>query len=95
LWNGVDTPPETNRQNRVFVTPGGHTLRFEDGDPKKVVIGSSGGHTITLDDNPQSNKIEIVSSTGQSIKIDDLQSSIEMQGGGRILALKAGQVQIS
>jgi uncharacterized protein involved in type VI secretion and phage assembly len=51
LWNGQDLPPESNPQNRVIVTPGGHTLRFEDGaGARKIVIRSSGGLTITLDD---------------------------------------------
>ena len=51
LWNGVDTPPESDPKNRVIVTPGGHTLRFEDGDGgKKVILKSSSGQKITLDD---------------------------------------------
>jgi uncharacterized protein involved in type VI secretion and phage assembly len=51
LWNGVDTPPETELKNRVIKTPGGHTLRFEDGDGgKKVILKSSNGHQIILDD---------------------------------------------
>ncbi|HUA58210.1 MAG TPA: phage baseplate assembly protein V [Verrucomicrobiae bacterium] len=50
LWNGKDQPPETEAENRVIVTPGGHTVRFEDGNSKKVVIKSSSGQTITLDD---------------------------------------------
>ena len=51
LWNGVDTPPESDPKNRVMVTPGGHTLRFEDGDgAKKVIVKSSNGHQIILDD---------------------------------------------
>ena len=74
LWNGTDQPPETDRSNRVIVTPGGHTIRFEDGSRKRVVIQSSGGQTIT---------------------IDDQQQSIRIQGGGRILALTNGQVQIT
>jgi len=50
LWNGKDTPPDPKADNRVLVTPGGHTLRFEDGGGKKVIIKSSSGQTITLDD---------------------------------------------
>ena len=49
LWDGVDAPPETDRQNRVIHTPGGHQLRFEDGNGK-VIVQSSGGHSVTLDD---------------------------------------------
>ncbi len=42
------------RKNRVIKTPGGHELRFEDGDQKKIVLKSNGGHTITLDDDGHS-----------------------------------------
>src|SRR5262245_23473098 len=60
LWNGVDQPPEIDRTNRVIVTPGGHTIRFEDGSSRKrVVIKSNGGHQIVLDDGPGAQQIEI------------------------------------
>ncbi len=64
-------------------------------DRKKRVIVSVSGHRITLDDSPGAEKIEIKSSSGQTITIDDAQQSIELHGGGRILALKGGQVQIT
>jgi uncharacterized protein involved in type VI secretion and phage assembly len=45
LWNGVDQPPESDHKNRVILTPGGHTLRFEDRDgQQKVILKSAGGH---------------------------------------------------
>jgi uncharacterized protein involved in type VI secretion and phage assembly len=74
LWNGQDKPPETDVNNRVLVTPGGHTLRFEDGDSKKVILKSSSGLSITLDDSDP---------------------SITLEGGGRILKMANGLVQIS
>ncbi len=74
LWNGKDIPPESDPKNRVFVTPGGHTLRFEDGDEKKVVLKSSSGQTVIL---------------------DDAEGSITLEGGGRILKMSNGVVQIS
>jgi uncharacterized protein involved in type VI secretion and phage assembly len=59
LWNGKDIPPESDSNNRVIVTPGGHTLRFEDGDGgKKVIVRSSSGQTITLDDSDGSITLE-------------------------------------
>jgi uncharacterized protein involved in type VI secretion and phage assembly len=58
LWNGQDSPPDSSAQNRVIKTPGGHTLRFEDGDSKKVVLKSSSGQTITLDDSEHSITLE-------------------------------------
>ncbi len=54
LWNGKDSPPDPKAENRVITTPGGHTLRFEDGDSKKIILQSSSGQTITLDDTEKS-----------------------------------------
>jgi phage baseplate assembly protein V len=75
LWNGQDKPPEADNKIRTLVTPGGHSLRFEDADgSKKVIVKSSSNMTITL---------------------DDTESSITLQGGGRILKMSGGLVQIS
>ncbi len=93
LWNGVDKPPETDPKNRVILTPGGHTLRFEDGDPKKVILKSSAGHAITLDDGSQKVKIETKGSL--SLTLDDSASSITLSGGGRTLTMQGGTLQIT
>lgn len=74
LWNGKDVPPESDPQNRVLKTPGGHTMRFEDKSGGKVVIKSNGGLKVTM---------------------DDTANSIELNGGGRVLVLRDGKVQIS
>jgi uncharacterized protein involved in type VI secretion and phage assembly len=58
LWNGKDSPPDPKAENRVLTTPGGHTLRFEDGDSKKVILKSSSGQKITLDDTEKSITLE-------------------------------------
>ena len=58
LWNGKDIPPESDSNNRVIVTPGGHKLRFEDGGGKKVILKSISGQTITLDDSDGSITLE-------------------------------------
>lgn len=111
LWNGAEAPPETDRRNRVILTPGGHTLRFEDGDAKKVVLKTAGGHHLTLDD--QGKAVTLRSSGGHELKIDDAAgtatlglsggasrvelaaTSVTLTGGGRSVALSGGQVQIS
>lgn len=93
LWNGVDQPPATEAEHRVLVTPGGHELRFEDKDgAKRVVLKTSGGHTIELHD--ANKKITITSAGASSITIDDTASSITLKGGGRELAMSGGQVTI-
>jgi phage baseplate assembly protein gpV len=73
LWNGSQKSPETDPNNRVIVTPGGHELRFEDkGNAAaggRVILKSNGGHKITLDDAPGAGKISI-EVAGGSIAID-------------------------
>jgi phage baseplate assembly protein gpV len=48
LWNGVDSPPDTDNQNRTIKTPSGHSIVFGDGSGK-IVITSAGGTTVTID----------------------------------------------
>jgi uncharacterized protein involved in type VI secretion and phage assembly len=95
LWNGQDGPPDPDPQNRVILTPGGHTLRFQDKDgSKKVVLQSSSGQVITLDDSGSGSVT--VTSPGGSISINSAEgSSITLQGGGRIFTMSGGTVQIS
>jgi phage baseplate assembly protein gpV len=71
LWNGEQVSPESDPENRVIVTPGGHQLRFEDkaGD-RRVILKSSGGHSITLEDKEPAKKIEI-KSTLHTVTLDD------------------------
>jgi uncharacterized protein involved in type VI secretion and phage assembly len=96
LWNGQDLPPESDAQNRVLVTPGGHTLRFEDKQgSRKIIIRSSAGHSLTLDDTPGSSSVVLQSAGGLTVKLDDVQQSIELQGGKRSLVMKAGILEIT
>jgi uncharacterized protein involved in type VI secretion and phage assembly len=96
LWNGVDTPPESDPKNRVMLTPGGHTLRFQDGDgSKKVILQSSSGHKITLDDTQGGQTMTLQTNGNQTITMNDLQQSITLSGGGRIITMSNGMVQIS
>jgi uncharacterized protein involved in type VI secretion and phage assembly len=96
LWNGTDLPPESDNKNRIILTPGGHMLRFEDGNnTKKIAIKSSNGHEIILDDTSTGQKITLKTKGSQIVVLDDTDQSIQLQGGGRILALRGGQVRIS
>jgi len=97
LWNGVDTPPESDPKNRVVLTPGGHTLRFQDGEGSKmVVLRSNSGHKVTLDDTAAGQSLTLETSSGNlSVKMDDLSQSITLSGGGRSITMAAGMVQIS
>lgn len=93
LWNGADKPPETDPSNRVILTPGGHTLRFEDGNSKKVILRSSSGNTITLDDANQ--KVKIETKGRLSLTLDDAAQSIALSGGGRTLTMQGGTLRIT
>ena len=95
LWNGVDLPPEPTKDNRVIVTPGGHTLRFEDKDgARRVVLKSSAGHVITLDDAAKTVTVATASGS-QTLTLDDNAQSITLSGGQRKLTMSAGTVQIT
>lgn len=96
LWNGVDTPPESDPKNRIILTPGGHTLRFQDGDSnKQVILQSSSGHKITLDDTSSGQTVTVETKGSQSMTLNDVQKSITLSGGGRTLTMSNGMVQIS
>jgi uncharacterized protein involved in type VI secretion and phage assembly len=61
----------------------------------KRLFKSVKGHAILLDDSDGGEKIEITTGGGLQITMDDTNSSITLQGGGRILQMKNNQVQIT
>ncbi len=94
LWNGVDKPPESDAQMRVIVTPGGHSLRFEDKPgSKKVILRTNDQFEICLDD---AAKTITVKTPGKKLTmtLDDNASSITLNGGGRIFEMANGMVTI-
>jgi uncharacterized protein involved in type VI secretion and phage assembly len=95
LWNGVDRPPESDTKNRIILTPGGHTLRFEDGNNKKIILKSNGGHQVVLDDSSSAQSITITTQGNQQMVLSDLNQSIKLQGGGRSIEMSAGMVKIT
>lgn len=97
LWNGADAPPEADAALRVLVTPGNHSLRFEDsGSGKRVVLRSSSGHEVTLDDSAGGRSVTIRSAAGdQSVVLDDKTQSVEVRGGSRIIRMIGGAVHIT
>jgi uncharacterized protein involved in type VI secretion and phage assembly len=85
LWNGAATPPETDRRNRVILTPGGHTLRFEDTDgAKRIILESSGGHNLTIDDTTRTITISDSDGTNQVV----------IQASGTVTVRAAAQVVV-
>ncbi len=92
LWNGVDTPPETDPENRIIFTPGKHTLRFEDKN-QKIILQSAGGHSLVIDDDAQT--VTLQTSKGQMITLDDSAGSITLSGGQRKIEMSDGTVKFT
>ncbi len=84
LWNGVDKTPESTIKNRIICTPGGHTLRFEDTDnAKKIILKSSRGHEIEIDD--QANKITVSDSgNGNQVVISSQSGEIKIKAASKV-----------
>ena len=97
LWNGVDVPPETDPKTRTIKTFSGHLVQFVDGDGKqKITIRSSSGHEIVLDDSPGGQLVGITTNGRLSLVMDDKAGgSIQLSGGGRVLTMRAGTIQIT
>ena len=73
LWNGKDKPPESNKS----IVSGGKV--------QKRIIHSRSGHTITLDDTDNSEKISIVDKTEKNlVEIDSKNNSLEIKAGSKV-----------
>jgi uncharacterized protein involved in type VI secretion and phage assembly len=84
LWNGASSPPESDRHNRVILTPGGHTLRFEDTDgAKRIVLESSGGHNLTIDDTAQT--VTVSDSSGANRVVIQASGTITVQAAAQVV----------
>jgi uncharacterized protein involved in type VI secretion and phage assembly len=101
LWNGVDTPPETNAEGknniRTIKSRSGHEIIFDDNHEQKsekLEIHTNAGHTILLDDSAGAEKIEIKDKTDNNkITIDSVQNSITIESATQ-LKIKANVVEI-
>jgi uncharacterized protein involved in type VI secretion and phage assembly len=97
LWNGVQTSPEDDPENRVIVTPGGHQLRFEDREPAKKIVIKSTQHTVTLDDTPAAPHISINAGPAGivSIKLNTTPPSITFSTGTGTVSMDASGVTVT
>ena len=99
LWNGQDTPPDTNsdgkNNTKLIRTRSGHEVRFfEDSGKESVEIKTQGGHSVKMDDTSGSAQINIKDSSGSNtIVIDASQNSITIQSSGS-LTLKSQTIDI-
>ena len=100
LWNGQDSPPETNSDGnndvRQVRSRSGHELVFDDADQSgKLELTSSSGHTVTLDDSSGSETITIEDKTGQNrIEFDTTANSLSIEAGAK-LSIEAPTVEIA
>jgi uncharacterized protein involved in type VI secretion and phage assembly len=87
LWNGKDTPPETNNDGknniRKITSRSGHKIIFNDDSEsgkEKLEIHTKAGHKIVLDDSSGQEKIDIVDKSGKnSVNIDSVQNAIAIK----------------
>lgn len=97
MWNGNQRAPEPDYQNRIILTPGGHVLRFEDGDDKRIILRTASGHEVLLDDTSTGNGVTVKSNGGHEIVLRDAgaQQGIFLQTNGSLqLALNDSQQSI-
>jgi uncharacterized protein involved in type VI secretion and phage assembly len=87
LWNGKDTPPDTNsngkNDTKLIRTRSGHEIRMLDESGKESIeIKTKGGHSVKMDDTSGSAQIQVKDSSGSNtIVIDTTQNSITIQSG--------------
>lgn len=98
LWNGVDTPPETNEDGKNNVkkikSRSGHEMIFDDASGKeKVEIHTKAGHAIVLDDGGK--VVQINTQGGLKITLDDNSKAMEMVAGKNSIKMEAGGTTIS
>lgn len=101
LWNGVDTPPETNNDGknniRKITSRSGHEIIFNDDNEQmkeKLEIHTKKGHSIILDDSSGAEKIIITDKTESNlIEIDSVQNSIKIESTMK-LNIKSKMVEI-
>lgn len=101
LWNGVDEPPEANRDGknniRKITSRSGHEIVLNDDSTtkkEKIEIHTKAGHKILLDDSAGQEKIEIKDKTGNNfVKVDSVQNSIDISSQMK-LNIKAQMIQI-
>lgn len=92
LWNGMDEPPEGNKDGknniRKICSRSGHEIIFNDDSTarkEKIEVHTKAGHKILLDDSAGQEKIEIKDKTGKNvIKMDSVQNSITLSSAMKL-----------
>lgn len=102
LWNGKDTPPETNKDGknnlRIFKSRSGHLLEFADTKgEERITITSAKGHVIRLDDKSGAERIEIKDKSGSnSVLIDAKANKVSIVSGKDIeISAPSGKLSLA
>ena len=94
IWTGVwwskdKIPSESNDMEdnplKILKTKAGHQIKFSDKDPpdeESILVQSTTGHKIALDESSGSEQITVTSAQGHSITIDDTEKKIEIKTSG-------------
>ena len=85
LWNGQETPPDSDPENNIkmIVTRSGHKVTFDDTPgSEKIEIKSKSGQKIVLDDSlPSAGKILIETTPTGTVEINCLNANINAIAG--------------
>ncbi|MRN57161.1 phage baseplate assembly protein V [Paenibacillus monticola] len=102
LWNGKDTPPETNKDGknniRMFKSRSGHILQFADTKGEEsITLSSAKGHVIKLDDKNGAEHIQITDKSGKNkIVIDTKANKLSVLSGQDIeISAPSGKLSLS
>lgn len=69
-------------------------MRFEDTDgAKKVILKSNGGHQVEINDSVETITIK-TNSENQFIVLNDAAKSVTVRGGGRVVEMLNGKIQM-
>jgi uncharacterized protein involved in type VI secretion and phage assembly len=98
LYNGVDKPPTSRRDDRdqkLIKTKGEHELLFDDtAGSMRARLKTAGGHMLDLDD--EGKTVTVSSTGGDKVVLDDNAKSITIEtAGGQKVLLESGKVTIT
>lgn len=98
LWNGENSPPETNSNGgnnvRKIRSRLGHEIILNDEENRgRIEIHTNAGHKIILDDSSDGQKIEIKDTRNNSIIINSVENSIAISSQMR-LGINAQSIEI-
>jgi uncharacterized protein involved in type VI secretion and phage assembly len=89
LWNGEDTPPETNADGnndvRTVRSRSGHELRFDDNDTAgRVELKTAGGRKVVLDDESGNERISVQDGQGNRVVVDSTTGEVTVEAAATV-----------